>query len=55
MDAAFLLLGPVLFGVWVGIQLDKKFSHGFPLWTLICSLLGFLTGMWSVYKRYIRG
>lgn len=53
-DIAFMLIMPIVFGFLIGHYLDGISSLKFPLWTIIFVILGVLTGMWSVYKRYIR-
>ena len=50
MDVAGRMLGPVIFGFFVGHFLDKQF-HLFPALTLILTMLGVATGIWSVIKQ----
>lgn len=50
MDIAFSLITPILLGAFIGYHLDL--GKEFPFWTIILSILGMLTGFWSVYKRY---
>jgi F0F1-type ATP synthase assembly protein I len=53
-DISLLLVIPVFLGFFLGRYLDNKYSLDFPTWTIICTVLGIITGFWSVYKRYIK-
>ena len=53
-DIAFSILVPVFLGLFIGQYLDKIYSPKFPLWTLICAMLGMIAGLWSVYKRHLQ-
>jgi len=53
-DIAFSIVVPIIVGFIAGRYLDNLTHSKFPLWTIIFSLLGFITGMWSIYKRYIK-
>jgi len=54
MDITFNLLIPVVLGYFAGHYLDVYFTTSFPVWTVFFTFLGMVTGMWGVYKRYIR-
>ncbi|MDD3419380.1 MAG: AtpZ/AtpI family protein [Candidatus Gastranaerophilales bacterium] len=51
MDIAFSLLMPILLGAFIGHKLDQP--GNFPIWTVSLSVLGMMTGFWSVYKRFM--
>ena len=53
-DIAFSLVIPVIAGVLLGSYLDGIYHSKIPVWTIACSVLGIVTGMWSVYKKYIK-
>ncbi|MFA6988838.1 MAG: AtpZ/AtpI family protein [Candidatus Gastranaerophilaceae bacterium] len=53
MDIVFNLIGPIIFGFFVGQYFDRYNADNFPLWTIIGITLGFITGMWAIYKKYI--
>lgn len=53
MDIAFSLIVPIILGFFVGQHFDKQAGGDFPTWTITCTIIGAITGMWSVYKRYI--
>jgi F0F1-type ATP synthase assembly protein I len=53
-DIAFSLVMPIVFGFFIGRYIDGLIHSKFPLWTILFSLFGVFTGMWSVYKRYIK-
>ncbi len=44
----------ILAGVFVGIYLDKKFSFGFPLFTLLLSIGGVVLAMFVIIKEVSR-
>lgn len=52
MDIAFTLLVPILLGAFFGQKLDA--GDKFPIWTIVLTFLGMITGFWSIYKRYIK-
>lgn len=52
LDIALTLIVPAILGFIIGQNLDKHFGHKFPIWTMLLSLFGLITGFWSVYKRY---
>lgn len=54
LDMAFSLVVPVVLGFFAGQYLDRKFPSSFPIWTISLTLLGIITGFWSIYKRYIK-
>lgn len=54
LDISFSLVVPVILGFFIGRYFDTKYSLSFPVWTIVGTILGIITGMWSVYKRYIR-
>jgi len=53
-DIALLLITPIILGFIIGRYLDNIFHLKIPWLTITFSLLGVMTGMWSIYKRYIR-
>ena len=53
MDIAFGLIVPIFLGFFIGQHLDQSSGSNFPKWTIICTIIGMITGMWGVYKRYI--
>jgi len=54
IDIASSIVVPIILGFMVGRYFDNLTHSKFPLWTLVFSFLGFITGMWSIYKRYIK-
>ncbi|MDD3149286.1 MAG: AtpZ/AtpI family protein [Candidatus Gastranaerophilales bacterium] len=52
-DIAFSLLIPIVLGFFVGNYIDNKTMSEFPIWTVALTILGIITGMWSIYKQYI--
>jgi len=44
----------IFLGVWGGIQLDKHFPQGIPIFTLVLSLLGVVLAVYLVIKDFIR-
>jgi F0F1-type ATP synthase assembly protein I len=44
----------IFLGVWGGIQLDKYFPQGIPIFTLVLSLLGVVLAVYLVIKDFIR-
>jgi F0F1-type ATP synthase assembly protein I len=53
MDITFSLITPIFLGFLAGQYFDKHAGGDFPLWTIVCTFLGVIIGMWSIYKRYI--
>lgn len=47
------MVGPIILGVWGGIQLDKAFDSG-NLWTIILSLVGVIGGLYLALKDFIK-
>ena len=54
LDIAFTLVVPVVLGYFIGHYFDNLQHLSFPVWSITGVILGVITGMWSVYKRYIR-
>lgn len=50
-DIAFSLITPLIMGVFIGMYLDKHHAGKIPVWTVTLTILGIITGFWSVYKR----
>jgi F0F1-type ATP synthase assembly protein I len=50
LDLAISMVSPMIFGLVVGLYLDKVF-HTPPVFMLGLTLLGVATGFWSIIKR----
>lgn len=50
LDLAISMVSPMIFGLFVGLYLDKVF-HTPPAFMLGLTLLGVATGFWSIIKR----
>lgn len=50
LDLAIGMVSPMIFGLFVGLYLDKVF-HTPPAFMLGLTLLGVATGFWSIIKR----
>ncbi|MGE3723992.1 MAG: AtpZ/AtpI family protein [Candidatus Sericytochromatia bacterium] len=50
LDLAISMVSPMIFGLVVGLYLDKVF-HTPPVFMLSLTLLGVATGFWSIIKR----
>lgn len=44
----------IMLGVWGGKKLDEAYPRGFPLFTLICSLIGSIVAMYLAIKDLLR-
>ncbi|MCK9206942.1 MAG: AtpZ/AtpI family protein [Salinivirgaceae bacterium] len=51
---AFEMLGIIFLGTFGGHKIDEHRGTGFPLWTLILSLLSIAIAMYVVLKDLIR-
>lgn len=44
----------ILLGVWGGKKLDEAYPRGFPLFTLICSLVSVVVAIYLVIKDLMK-
>lgn len=50
LDSAYRMVGPVILGLAIGTYLDRLLSSS-PWWMLGLTLLGIVTGFWSIIKQ----
>jgi len=54
LDISFYILVPIFVGFFAGYYLDKYLGFKYPVMTISLTILGIFTGMWSVFKRYMK-
>ncbi|MCS7241846.1 AtpZ/AtpI family protein [Candidatus Caldatribacterium sp.] len=52
-DLAWVTIAPILFGVFLGQYLDRKYPLGFS-WTLSLLALGATLGLYNLYETLMR-
>jgi|GEM_PF-3508682 len=50
-DIPFRLLASIILGFFIGMSIDNYLSMDAPVFTIICSMLGLIGGIWSCIKK----